>query len=79
MILHCLSVSHNKNDLKTLEKIPLYNTHQIYLTLQAENLEGIVVQTCLRTEVYWMDNKEITPRESLILCLKFFIWPTLSI
>jgi glutamyl-tRNA reductase len=72
MILHCLSVSHNKNNLTTLEKIPLYNTHQIYLTLQAENLEGIVVQTCLRTEVYWMENKEFTPRESLILCSKFF-------
>jgi len=72
MILHCLSVSHNKNNLKTLEKITLYDTNQIYLTLQAENLEGIVVQTCLRTEVYWMDNKEFTPRESMILCSKFF-------
>ena len=72
MILHCLSVSYNNNNLKTLEKIPTYDTHQIYLTLQSENLEGIVVQTCLRTEIYWMDHKELTPHESLTLCSEFF-------
>ena len=53
MVILCLSISHKVADLKALESVNNKGKEHIFASLRERTLEGIVLQTCLRTEIYW--------------------------
>ena len=63
MLINCISISHKVVDLGTLESFYKKKVQNIYNTLRKKKLEGFVLQTCLRTEIYWTNKDHLIEDE----------------
>lgn len=54
MQLHCVSISHKHVNLDALEQLGTIDLGAAYQRLQDNNVSGMILQTCHRTELYWV-------------------------
>ena len=63
MGLCCISISRKNNSQEALEQCEGRSSDQLYLPLKVFHLEGVVIQTCLRTEIYWINPEKLNETE----------------